>query len=362
MRTGEFTQWQIELSQGFNIILYGYGSKLRLITKFKEMCCTAQPVLTVHGYMPTANIARDVLGKIAMGISGKEASSGATSTTTKFSLTNPSAVIDEIAAYFNNPNRNFDHIYLLIHNIDGAAIRDEKSQGLLSGLIAACPSGSIRLVASVDHINATFMWDRATVDRYKWVWKDATTFDDYDVETNYEGIVLVESGHGLDANGAVHVLRSLNANARRLFRILAENQIQGEKTAGGGGSGSGGGRGRKGKKTPTKKKGRGRKGGRGADSEEDDDEEQDYVEDDGERDGDASRSSTMAGSHEGLSHNVLYTLCVDNFIVSNSDTFKAQLAEFKDHKIILTKKNSAGDVMLYIPFDEPTLEKLLAEI
>lgn len=48
----------------------------------------------------------------------------------------------------DNPD---DRLYLIIHNIDGIMLRSNKTQNILAGL-AAVPN--IRIIASVDHINA----------------------------------------------------------------------------------------------------------------------------------------------------------------------------------------------------------------
>lgn len=44
-----------------------------------------------------------------------------------------------------------DRLYLIIHNIDGIMLRSSKAQDLLASL-AAIPN--IRIIASIDHINA----------------------------------------------------------------------------------------------------------------------------------------------------------------------------------------------------------------
>lgn len=69
--------------------------------------------------------------------------------------------------------------------------------------------------------------------RFSWLWYDVTTFTPYREETSYEGSLLLSgAGAGLGARGAalalsglLHVARSLTSNARGVFRILAEHQI-----------------------------------------------------------------------------------------------------------------------------------------
>lgn len=44
-----------------------------------------------------------------------------------------------------------DRLYLIIHNIDGIMLRSSKAQNILAGLATI---SNIRIIASVDHINA----------------------------------------------------------------------------------------------------------------------------------------------------------------------------------------------------------------
>ena len=53
--------------------------------------------------------------------------------------------------------RTKETLYLVVHNIDGLALRAEKAQSALAQLAAASPS--VRLVASIDHINAPLLWN-----------------------------------------------------------------------------------------------------------------------------------------------------------------------------------------------------------
>lgn len=48
-------------------------------------------------------------------------------------------------------NNSDDRLYLIIHNIDGIMLRSNKAQNILAGLATI---SNIRIIASVDHINA----------------------------------------------------------------------------------------------------------------------------------------------------------------------------------------------------------------
>ena len=62
---------------------------------------------------------------------------------------NPMEAVDAITEIQSSPDA--DTLYLLIHNLDGPSLKNNKAQTVLSAL-ARVPK--IRLIASVDHINA----------------------------------------------------------------------------------------------------------------------------------------------------------------------------------------------------------------
>jgi origin recognition complex subunit 2 len=69
------------------------------------------------------------------------------------SQTFASQSMDDIISFLNNQTSEdgVDGVCLLIHNIDGPALRDAESQQCLAQ-VSCCPQ--IHIVASVDHVNA----------------------------------------------------------------------------------------------------------------------------------------------------------------------------------------------------------------
>jgi origin recognition complex subunit 2 len=137
-------------------------------------------------------------------------------------------------------------IYIVVHNIDGQALRNTETQLLFSFLaeiphvrLAAPPLAlqrprrdavwlrlvQIRLVASIDHINAAFMWDIAKTCRFKWSWWNCTTYVPYSRESAYSsgGSCLSAPEQG---NAATQVLKALNENAQSVFAILAMHSLE----------------------------------------------------------------------------------------------------------------------------------------
>ncbi|KAG0056787.1 Origin recognition complex subunit 2 [Gryganskiella cystojenkinii] len=283
----QFPQWYFELLSGFNLLIYGYGSKRLLLTKFATTVLTDAPVIMVNGYFPTLGI-KDIMDKISVGA---------------LKYSGPTGTLQEqlayIHAYFRQPQRATKKIYLLIHNIDGPSLRSEKVQGALS-VLASCPS--VHLIASVDHINANILWDAVKAARFRWCWHELTTFQPYTAETSYENSIMVQQ-RDLGPRGIQYVLASLTSNGKGLFKILAEYQIQAEK-----------------------------------------------------------EGAEMSKSDFGMAYNVLFKKCQENFLVSNQVTFKTQLTEFRDHRIVHSRKGPDGVEILYIPLAASVLEGILEQM
>jgi len=286
----QFPQWQFELLSHYNLLFYGYGSKRKLLTKFAQTFLTDGPLIVVNGFFPSITI-KDILNKLSAGALGINAPTG--------SIQDHVSLIME---HFQHGENEYEHVYLLIHNIDGANIRNERAQTALS-ILASCPN--IHIIASIDHINAGLLWDSIKIARFNWIWHDATTFDDYMVETSFENTLMVRHSELGGSRGVNYVLASLTSNARGIFKVLAEHQIVEMELA------------------------------------------------------------TMEGRGDesvGLTYNAYYTKCREAFFVSNDVTFRTQLTEFRDHKIIQSKRSMNGTEIMYLPLDKSTLTNILETV
>ncbi|CAM0136941.1 Origin recognition complex subunit 2 [Umbelopsis sp. WA50703] len=286
----QFPQWQFELLSHYNLLFYGYGSKRKLLTKFAENYLNDGPLIVVNGYFPSITI-RDILNKLSVDALGINAPTG--------SIQDHVSLIME---HFQRGENEYDNVYLLIHNIDGVNLRNERVQTALS-VLASCPN--IHIIASIDHINAGLLWDSIKIARFNWIWHDATTFDNYLTETSFENTLMVRQSEIGGSRGVNYVLASLTSNARGIFKVLAEHQIIEMELA------------------------------------------------------------TMEGRGDesvGLTYNAYYTKCREAFYVSNDVTFRTQLTEFRDHKIIQSKRSVDGTEIMYLPLDKSTLTSILETI
>ncbi|NXK84246.1 ORC2 protein, partial [Amazona guildingii] len=273
-----FSKWMLQLHLGFNIVLYGLGSKRDLLEKFRTSLLQDSVHLVVNGYFPSITV-RSILNSIT------------------------EEVLDHIGT-FRSPLDQLDFIiekfkedsslelYVLIHNLDSQMLRGERSQQILAQL-SSLPS--IYLIASVDHINAPLMWDQAKLSLYNWLWYETTTFSPYVEETSYENSLLVQQSGSLALSSLTHVLLSLTVNARGIFRLLAQYQLENKGNP----------------------------------------------------------------SYPGLSFQDFYQRCREAFLVNSDLTLRAQLTEFRDHKLIRTKRGADGVEYLLIPVDDSTLTDFL---
>ncbi|KAM5152879.1 origin recognition complex subunit 2 isoform 2-T2 [Mantella aurantiaca] len=275
---GLFNKWMLQLHLGFNIILFGLGSKRNLLEKFRTSMLQDCLHIVINGFFPGITI-KSILNSIteeALGHSG--------------TFRSPLDQINFITQKFKDDGSLM--FYLLIHNLDSHMLRGDKSQQVLGQLASI---SNIHLLASIDHINAPLMWDQSKQSLYNWLWYETTTYSPYVEETSYENSLLVKRSGALALSSLTHVMRSLTPNARGIFRLLAEYQL-------------------------------------------------------------ANKDNP---SYQGLSFQDFYQQCREAFLVNSDLTLRAQLTEFRDHKLIRTKKGADGVEYLIIPLDLGTLTDFL---
>lgn len=75
-----------------------------------------------------------------------------------------------------------------------AGLRSGEEQLWLSRLSQA---PAIRLIASVDHVNAALLWNSRVAASFNWLWVDGTTYRAYDTETRSVAPIITSKGIGL---------------------------------------------------------------------------------------------------------------------------------------------------------------------
>ncbi|OAL71483.1 origin recognition complex subunit Orc2 [Trichophyton violaceum] len=155
-----FPQWHFEMTEGFNVCIYGYGSKRKLVQRYADWLYEhySQPpeIVIVNGYTPDITI-RSILATVATAILGP----------------------DDTSKLGVQPN---------------------------------------------DVLESILLWDITLRDKFNFVFHDCTTFASYDVELNVVDEVHSLLGRKVrrvgGKQGIGFVLKSLPENTRKLYRLL----------------------------------------------------------------------------------------------------------------------------------------------
>ncbi|PWA38391.1 origin of replication complex subunit 2 [Artemisia annua] len=221
-----YNEWVFELRYGFGILMYGFGSKKTLIEDFASTALTEYNVIVVNGYLQSINLkqvatamAEVLWDQLKMQL--RSASGGTSRDQQPFN----SRSMDDLIAFLDEPHKTENEclVCLVIHNIDGPGLRDSDTQHLLAR-IAAC--SHVRIVASIDHVNAPLLWDKKMVHvQFNWCWHHVPTFAPYKIEGVFHPLILAHGGTSQSVKTASIVLQSLTPNAQSVFKVLAEHQL-----------------------------------------------------------------------------------------------------------------------------------------
>nr|XP_020748338.1 origin recognition complex subunit 2 isoform X1 [Odocoileus virginianus texanus]XP_020748339.1 origin recognition complex subunit 2 isoform X1 [Odocoileus virginianus texanus] len=273
-----FHKWMLQLHLGFNIVLYGLGSKRDLLERFRTTMLQDCIHIVINGFFPGISV-KSILNSITEEILDH--------------MGTFRSVLDQLEWITNKFKEDSSlELFLLIHNLDSQMLRGDKSQQIIGQLSSL---RNIYLIASIDHLNAPLMWDHAKQSLYNWLWYETTTYSHYTEETSYENSLLVKQSGSLPLSSLTHVLRSLTPNARGIFRLLIKYQLDNQDNP----------------------------------------------------------------SYTGLCFQDFYQQCREAFLVNSDLTLRAQLTEFRDHKLIRTKKGTDGVEYLFIPVDNGILTDFL---
>ncbi|PGH32344.1 origin recognition complex subunit 2 [[Emmonsia] crescens] len=310
-----FPQWEFELSEGFNICMYGYGSKRRLVNRFAEWlsqrCSDPPTIVIVNGYVSSTTI-RSILATIISAILGSD-------TPSKLG-TQPSEVLELLQSILNN-NPPPRPIMVFINSIDAPPLRRPSHQALLARL-ASIPL--INILATADIPNFPLLWDVSHRDQFNFVFHDCTTFAPYEVELNVVDEVNSLLGHQVrrigGKDGVNFVLKSLPENTRKLYRLLVTEilTLLGEQHL--------------------------------SDDEEDGD-------GGGKRDRGVNQGEEIA-----IEWRTLFHKAAEEFISSSEMMFRTQLKEFYDHQMIVSRTDASGVEMLGIPLSREEMEGVLEDL
>ncbi|OAL51433.1 ORC2-domain-containing protein [Pyrenochaeta sp. DS3sAY3a] len=321
-----YDQWIFELNEGFNICLYGYGSKRTITERFTERLYNhLQQTAPYKGTKKSPKIA--VINGYATGVGIKDILTTIASTTVPSGVrmpNQPSILLDFLLDYLTK-NPPLHSIPVILNTIDSPYLRKAPTPSMLARLAA---HSSINIICTADTPNFPLLWDVGLKTQYNFLFHDATTFAPYDAEIDTVETVnelLGRSGRRIGGrDGVGFVLRSLPENARSLFRILVEEQLALSLMEEGG-------FGDENEELPNSRKA-------------------------------SQQQSFNSDSGQGVEYRVLYHKAVEAFVCSSEVGFRTLLKEFHDHQMIESKKDAMGTERLWIPFRQEELEGLAEDL
>lgn len=272
-----FSKWLLPLREGYSLLFYGLGSKKALLEKFAREQLLDGGVVVFNGYRPTLKL-REILSTVA---AQSEKPRGGDNR----------AILEHICS---TPAQG-GILYVVLHNIDGPGLRSRETQEMLSEL-SRCPA--VRLIASVDHVNSCLLWDKRTAARFNWLYFDVTTYAPYTVEAQEMPSLLVGRRETVRSSNAATVLRTLVPQARAIFKLLAEHQME----------------------------------------------------------------EREEGEEEGMTFAQLFRMSRERLLVANDAALRGHLTEFKDHDLLQTRRGQDGSDLLIIPIEEQTLLQVLEDV
>jgi hypothetical protein len=266
-----FEEWRFLLSTNHSLLLYGVGSKRKLLGRFvHDGLDTDGDVIELNGFDKSITLGAILELLVDHWLHGKTPSIDlynvhwnrhnggvqnlpSSPTLPFYPMRGDTHLVQQAAAIANRiatiVEMTLRPVYLVVHNIDGPALRNMAAQEGLSVLVSQsttqCGWNAIRLVASIDHVNApTLLWDPSTNHRFQWIWKEANTQQPY-IEEVLESVMAIEQSGRMQKRSVNNkqnedteiqresifsVLKSLASRHTQSLQQLAWLQLESKKT------------------------------------------------------------------------------------------------------------------------------------
>ena len=237
-----FPWWHYMLVHGFNLLLYGVGSKRRILDSLSHIL-TDGVVVSVYAYMPAFR-AKFMLLALCQALKlehSVHASNSILVQIISLSLSPPpppppppppSLIVTSstVAVEADKPVTRADarmnllaqlkKVYILIHGFDSQQHHGGELMTVLASL-AQCPK--IGLVCGCDHVNAALVVSAAQRRQMRFMWVQATTFDPFTQELNSS---VQSSGITVEhMQGSLAVIRALPSNSQKIVFELVRKQL-----------------------------------------------------------------------------------------------------------------------------------------
>ncbi|KAI5476343.1 origin recognition complex subunit 2 [Pseudohyphozyma bogoriensis] len=263
-----YPKWVLELQSGFNVVLWGFGSKRSVVNGFAEWVRTRGEVVVVDGFDVGVGV-----GDVVAALEGvvrvhqqkedkrrtKKGRAGGTAAAGAGAVSPLEGRVRRICqALATGKGKD---VYLIVHNLDGPALRAPKTMSLLA-LLAAHPK--FHLLATVDHVRSGLILPQALTNArpppplslddntslktaetraFTFVYHHVSTLAPYTYELSRSTLLSsllpptifprsshLASSHGSSIQSAVYVLKTVGLKRQALFVLLASLQLSNYET------------------------------------------------------------------------------------------------------------------------------------
>ncbi|VDK86971.1 unnamed protein product [Litomosoides sigmodontis] len=206
-----FPRWLTYLAAGFNLIIFGLGSKRKLMQNFCEKKLQDYTYIAVDGFQPAVN-SHIIFQCLEENLSLKVV------VTSKNQLEYAKAIGRAI------DNRKED-IVLVLHNIDGPGLRATLEQWALAEFAKAKHT---HIIATVDHVNKSLLWTQKLLNAFNFLFINVNTMQAYKAEvfagySKLLGLNPKGSGYTHTFASLDVVWMSLTSNSRSLLQLITNH-------------------------------------------------------------------------------------------------------------------------------------------
>ena len=340
----DFSEWRFLLSTNHSVLLHGSGSKKELLNQFadKELSLEGHVIL-IDGFDESLTGVDEIFDLLVdVFLDGEEPEKLPAVSKDHGSISAPAIGLwtpykahgqvergillgRAIAHRISDADRHADvertedenvdavlPIFLVIHNLDAPNLSKSIDQDALSQLLVnshvSNSVASIRLVASVDHVDAPLhLWGVQTAANFAWIYKSVHTHVPYTEEMSLLSHVESKSRKSADVTKAletvqagrvVEVLKHLAPRHAEIVKILAKLQLE------------------------------------------------------------AKKPSSHGKGRKWIDHKLYLKTCQDRMAINKDSQLRQYLSELSDHGLVVSKVQGSVEVV-QIPYDDKKLQEIL---
>lgn len=270
----EFEQWRFLLSTNHSLLFHGVGSKRQLLQNFAKLELRKEGyALMIDGFDPEVSIS-GILNLLVDLFLNKQEPSGLSAIPRdngqdvpvigRSNLWRAHAIVERAitigralalaVTQVHVPQDDAKPIFLVIHNLEGERLRKTLAQDALAALAVNSTVANgvavVRIVASVDHVNApTLLWNSnvATAANFAWMHVQVHTHRPYTVELTTNMLIettdvqrrtretMRKNKESVQNARVLDVLRNLAPRHAEVVQILARLQLKQQETKKNGG-------------------------------------------------------------------------------------------------------------------------------